>query len=109
MVRTFYKKVIDDNEIIRELIKRGNNSADNLIHDPRTEEPATVDVEALVESGEAFLFDSEIELGEFMSYQRVRAKEYPAIEDQLDYIYHNGIAKWKSDMVKPVKDAHPKP
>ena len=34
---------------------------------------------------------------------------YPSMADQLDYIYHNGIAKWKSDMVKPVKDAHPKP
>ena len=38
-----------------------------------------------------------------------RAKAYPSIQDQLDYIYHNGIAKWKSDMIKPVKDAHPKP
>ena len=44
-----------------------------------------------------------------LQYQRDRQPEYPAIADQLDYIYHNGIAKWKSDMVKPVKDAHPKP
>ena len=42
-------------------------------------------------------------------YITKRKAEYPAIADQLDYIYHNGIAKWKSDMVKPVKDAHPKP
>ena len=42
-------------------------------------------------------------------YQRDRQPEYPSMADQLDYIYHNGIAKWKSDMVKPVKDAHPKP
>ena len=42
-------------------------------------------------------------------YQRDRESEYPSMADQLDYIYHNGIAKWKSDMVKPVKDAHPKP
>ena len=42
-------------------------------------------------------------------YQRDRKPEYPSMADQLDYIYHNGIAKWKSDMVKPVKDAHPKP
>jgi len=42
-------------------------------------------------------------------YQRDREPEYPSVKDQLDYIYHNGIAKWKSDMVKPVKDAHPKP
>ena len=44
-----------------------------------------------------------------LQYQRDRQPEYPSMADQLDYIYHNGIAKWKSDMVKPVKDAHPKP
>ena len=44
-----------------------------------------------------------------LKYQRDRESEYHAIADQLDYIYHNGIAKWKSDIVKPVKDAHPKP
>ena len=42
-------------------------------------------------------------------YQHPRREEYPSVKDQLDYIYHNGIAKWKSDMIKPVKDAHPKP
>jgi hypothetical protein len=42
-------------------------------------------------------------------YARNRKAEYPDWGSQLDYIYHNGIAKWKSDMVKPVKDAHPKP
>ena len=44
-----------------------------------------------------------------LDYARDRSEAYPSMEDQLDYIYHNGIAKWKSDMVKPVKDAHPKP
>ena len=42
-------------------------------------------------------------------YARNRKAEYPSIQDQLDYIYHNSITKWKSDMIKPVKDAHPKP
>ena len=42
-------------------------------------------------------------------YSRDRKDAYPSIQDQLDYIYHNSITKWKSDMIKPVKDAHPKP
>ena len=42
-------------------------------------------------------------------YARDRKSDYPSIGDQLDYIYHNSITKWKSDMIKPVKDAHPKP
>ena len=44
-----------------------------------------------------------------LDYARDRAKAYPSLKDQLDYIYHNSITKWKSDMIKPVKDAHPKP
>jgi len=41
-------------------------------------------------------------------YQRDRAKEYPAITDQLDYIYHNGIDAWKTNMIEPVKTKYPK-
>jgi len=42
-------------------------------------------------------------------YQRDRFYEYPLIEDQLDYIYHNGVTKWKTDMITPVKEKYPKP
>ena len=42
-------------------------------------------------------------------YARNRAPEYPAIGDQLDYIFHNGVAKWKTDMIAPVKAKYPKP
>jgi len=42
-------------------------------------------------------------------YQRDRANEYPSIVDQLDYIYHNGVTKWKTDMITPVKEKYPKP
>ena len=43
------------------------------------------------------------------AYARSRKAEYPPLEDQLDHIYHNGIASWKANMVKPVKDKYPKP
>jgi hypothetical protein len=42
------------------------------------------------------------------AYKGLRAKEYPAIADQLDYIYHNGIDAWKTDMIDPVKVKYPK-
>ena len=41
-------------------------------------------------------------------YQMQRKKEYPKIEEQLDKIYHDGIDKWKSEMIKPIKDKYPK-
>ena len=42
-------------------------------------------------------------------YQRNRRKEYPAYGAQFDYIYHHGVAKWKTDMIDPVKNKYPKP
>jgi hypothetical protein len=42
------------------------------------------------------------------AYKEKRATEYPAITDQLDYIYHNGIDAWKKDMIDPVKTKYPK-
>jgi hypothetical protein len=42
------------------------------------------------------------------AYKSLRAIEYPSIADQLDYIYHNGIDAWKTDMIDPVKAKYPK-
>ena len=44
---------------------------------------------------------------EAKKYQRDRAVEYPAIADQLDDIYHNGVDAWKAT-IKTVKDKYPK-
>ena len=43
-----------------------------------------------------------------LEYSRNRAAEYPPIEDQLDDIYHNGVAAWKTT-IKAIKDKYPKP
>jgi len=42
-------------------------------------------------------------------YKRKRVEEYPNMDSQLDYIYHNGLDKWKTDIVDPVKAKYPKP
>ena len=44
-----------------------------------------------------------------LSYKRQRKAEYPDWGTQLDYIYHYGIEKWKTDIVDPVKNKYPKP
>ena len=36
------------------------------------------------------------------------ADGYPKMEEQLDYIYHNGVDAWKTDMIDPVKTRFPK-
>jgi hypothetical protein len=41
-------------------------------------------------------------------YKEQRAKEYAPLTEQLDYIYHNGIEAWKTDMINPVKTKYPK-
>jgi hypothetical protein len=40
-------------------------------------------------------------------YQRKRVEEYPSMADQLDDIYHNGVAGWKTT-IKVTKDKYPK-
>jgi hypothetical protein len=40
-------------------------------------------------------------------YARNRATEYPALAEQLDEIYHNGIDSWKA-VIKVTKDKYPK-
>ena len=46
---------------------------------------------------------------EAQQYERDRKAEYPQWSEQLDYIYHNGVEAWKNDIIKPIKDRHPKP
>jgi len=43
-----------------------------------------------------------------VGYDVKRSREYAPIPDQLDYIYHNGVEKWKTDMILPVKEKYPK-
>ncbi len=38
----------------------------------------------------------------------VRLRTYPPVSEQLDYIYHHGVEKWKSDIIDPVKLKYPK-
>ena len=53
--------------------------------------------------------DADWEVWKAQEYARKRATEYPSTGDQLDYIFHNGVAKWKTDMIEPVKAKYPKP
>ncbi len=43
-----------------------------------------------------------------LDYRQQRANEYPPYWEQLDYIYHHGIDKWKTDIVDPIKAKYPK-
>lgn len=45
---------------------------------------------------------------EVQEYQKQRESAYPDWGTQLDYIYHNGVDAWKSDIVDPVKAQYPK-
>ena len=41
------------------------------------------------------------------AYRTQRAAEYPAIKDQLDTIFHDGLDAWKAQ-IQAVKDKYPK-
>jgi hypothetical protein len=38
----------------------------------------------------------------------LRKKAYPSWGDQLDYIYHNGVEDWKTNIITPIKEKYPK-
>ena len=42
-------------------------------------------------------------------YARKRQAEYPDMGSQLNKIYDDGLTKWKSEMVDPIKAKYPKP
>ena len=46
--------------------------------------------------------------GRCVSGDYTKLRKYPPIQEQLDYIYHHGLQKWKTDIIKPVKDKYPK-
>ena len=43
-----------------------------------------------------------------LAYSRARQAEYPDMGSQLNKIYDDGVTKWKSEMVDPVKAKWPK-
>ena len=66
---------------------------------PDLEQPSQSDIDAKIVELEAE-YDAQ-------EYARNRATAYPAIGDQLDEIYHNGIDSWKA-VIKVTKDKYPK-
>lgn len=42
-----------------------------------------------------------------LDYKEARAKEYPPVADQLDFIYHNGVDAWKEQITR-IKNKYPK-
>jgi len=42
-------------------------------------------------------------------YIEARQEEYPSYGEQLDYIFHNGLEAWKTNIIQPIKDNNPKP
>lgn len=44
-----------------------------------------------------------------LEYSRKRQAEYPDWRTQLNKIYDDGLEKWKTEMVDPIKTKYPKP
>ena len=86
--------------------KDESNNMKNLIVTPENPEGILVDYTAEEEAMR--LKSIELDKAEQLDYSRNRQAEYPPMEDQLDYIYHNGVDKWKTDMIDPVKNKYPK-
>ena len=106
-MRKFYRYT-DEKHI--EVITAADGKGEDQIKTP------VDDVQALVDSGEAVIYDTLNELRAVVQYARDRRNNYPAIEEQLDSLYHEIIVSgsltssgsW-AQSIRAVKDAHPKP
>ena len=75
--------------------------ANLIVHDGSTKPTEKQCTDGLAELQAAWDLEND-------SYKSKRRAEYPSIEDQLDDIYHNGVAGWKTK-IKAIKDKYPKP
>jgi hypothetical protein len=66
---------------------------------------ATPPLETDVEAGVKVIQDEY----DAQEYARNRQAEYPDWGSQLNKIYDDGLTKWKSEMVDPIKAKYPKP
>ena len=89
-----------DHEAIRKAYPNVNLIDDELGAFDRDDKKVTLD--------QSKIDAARVELNKLL-YQYDRERAYPDIGTQLDYIYHNGIDKWKTDIVDPVKTKYPKP
>ena len=89
-----------DHEAIRKAYPNVNLKDDELGAFDKDDKKVTLD--------QSKIDAARVELNKLL-YQYDRERAYPDIGTQLDYIYHNGIDKWKTDIVDPVKTKYPKP
>ena len=80
-----------------------SGSGDDLVATDESGVEISLDKTAL--EAEIKKIESELDA---VKYQEDRRRSYPSMGDQLDYIYHNGIEKWKTDIVDPIKTKYPK-
>ena len=83
-----------------------------LVNDRDTDKIEVWNVDGITKPTDSELaaFETEAKANEeLLTVQKNRRTAYPNWDTQLDYIYHNGLAKWKTNIVDPVKAKYPKP
>ena len=95
----------------KDAIRAINPEAKAIVHTP-TEGAETIEwAEGTTEISKADIDAKIVELeAEWTAqeYARNRKAEYPDMGTQLNKIYDDGVTKWKSEMVDPVKAKWPK-
>ncbi len=66
------------------------------------------EAQAIVDNGDGVIYNNREELDGAVAYMSQRSEAYPAVEDQLDQIFHGGLDAWKEG-IQAIKDKHPKP
>ena len=78
----------------------GNMDGSNMSYDDGQTPPTEKEIDAEIKRQE--------EEYDAQAYARNRKLEYPDWRTQLNKIYDDGLTKWKSEMIDPVKAKWPK-
>ena len=96
-------KIIDKAEAVRSLVGGGISQIIDgtlIYHDGQTP-PSDEAIDAeIIKLQKAY---------DDLAYARSRQAEYPDYGTQLNKIYDDGLTKWKTEMVDPIKAKYPKP
>lgn len=83
-----------------------------LVNDSGTDKIGVWNVDGITKPTDSELNAFETEATakqDLLTVQQNRRSAYPSYAEQFDYIYHNGIEKWKTDIIDPIKKKYPKP
>lgn len=84
-----------------------NKETNEILHIGELEDTSILEVEVIKSQEDVITNDDDESRYVSSDYKKLRALEYPKLEEQMDTIFHSGIDVWKQQ-IQAIKDKYPK-